>query len=233
MERAVELRERLRLIVITDERLARPRSVAEVVEACVDAGATAIQLRDKSEDDGSVLGLARTLRGICSARGALFLVNDRLDIAFSAGAHGVHLGPDDLPPDAARRAVRHLFARGGPNRPAPDGFLIGWSTDDPRAAADAASLGVDYIGCGSVFGTSTKREAAGERIGVEGLARVVEASPVPVVAVGGVTPDNAPEALRAGAAGVATVSAVMRAADPGAAVRAFLRAGRREGESAR
>lgn len=200
-------------MVITDGRLARPRTVAGVVEACVDAGAPAVQLRDKSGDDEGVLILARELREICSARDALFFVNDRLDIALASGADGVHLGPGDLPPGAARRV-------------APEGFLIGWSTDDPAAAAAATSHGVDYIGCGAVFGTSTKPEVAGERVGVEGLASVVRASPVPVIAIGGVTPENAPEALRAGAAGVAAVSAIMRASDPGAVVRAFLAAGR-------
>lgn len=104
----------------------------------------------------------------------------------------------------------------------PEGFLIGWSTDDPDAAREAAGLGVDYIGCGAVFGTTSKPEAADERLGLEGLAEVARASSVPVVAIGGVTPANAADALAAGAAGVAAVAAIMGAADPSAVVRAFL-----------
>ncbi|MEN8374551.1 MAG: thiamine phosphate synthase [Gemmatimonadota bacterium] len=199
----------LRLIVVTDDELAAPRSTEQVVAACLEAGAPAVQLRDKRSDDGALLGRARGLRALCARHGALFFVNDRADIALACGADGVHLGPDDVPPDAVRRVV-------------PDGFLIGWSTDSARAAAGAARLGVDYIGCGAVFGTSSKVEAAGERIGPDGLARVVAASTVPVVAIGGITPANAGLALAAGVVGVAAVSALMSAPDPGAVVRALL-----------
>lgn len=183
----------------------------DVATACLVAGAPAVQLRDKSADDETLLGLARALRRLCDAHRALLFVNDRADIALAAGADGVHLGPTDLAPEA----VRHF---------APPPFLIGWSTDQPADAATAAARGVDYIGCGAVFGTTTKPGLAGEAIGPGGLREVVAASQVPVVAIGGVTGGNATEAFRAGAAGVAVVRALMAADDPGEVTRSLLAA---------
>jgi thiamine-phosphate diphosphorylase len=103
----------------------------------------------------------------------------------------------------------------------PDGFLIGYSTDDPDEARRAVAAGADYLGCGTVYGTSTKADA-GAAIGLERLDEVAGAVPVPVVAIGGITPARAPEVARTRAAGVAVVGAVMSAADPGDAVRRLL-----------
>ncbi len=203
------LREALRLMVITDRQLADPRSVEEVVGRALEAGAKAIQLRDKAANPREILAQARLLRELTRPWGAILLLNDRLDIALAAGADGVHLGPEDLPVSAVRRV-------------APPGFLIGHSTDLPEAAREAEKAGADYIGCGAVFPTGTKRDA-GEVIGVEGLARVASAVTIPVLGIGGVTPEGARAiALRSRAAGVAVVGAVMAASDPGAVVRALL-----------
>ncbi len=198
----------LRLIVITDRALAAPRAVEHVVRAALEAGAPAIQLRDKSADARSLFEQARALLPLTRAHGALLFVNDRLDVALAAGADGVHLGPDDLPVVAARHAV-------------PPGFLVGYSTDDPDLARRAAADGAAYIGCGAVFGTRTK-DVGDERIGPEGLQRVVAAVRVPVIGIGGVTVDNVAELARAGAAGAAVVGAVMKADDVAATVRALL-----------
>ena len=205
-----ELAARLRLIVITDRDLARPREVTDVVGEALRAGAPAVQLREKSLPPRDTLPLARRLRADTRAAGALFFMNDRLDLALAVGADGVHLGPDDLPVAAARRL-------------APPGFLIGYSADEPDAARAAIAGGADYIGCGAVFPTSTKSDA-GRAVGLAGLARVVAAVDAPVVAIGGITAERAAGAFRAGAAGCAVVGAVMAAARPGVAVRRFLRA---------
>ena len=195
-----DLHRRLRLIVITDRALAAPRAVIDVVAAALQAGAPAVQLREKRLPPRDVLPVAHRLRTLTRAAGALLFVNDRLDLALAAGADGVHLGPDDLPV-APARAV------------APPGFLIGHSTDDPTAARVAVATGADYIGCGTVFPTRTKPDA-GPPIGVARLAAVVRSVDVPVVAIGGVTARNAPLARTAGAAGCAVVGAVMAAPDP-------------------
>jgi thiamine-phosphate pyrophosphorylase len=201
-------RSRLRLVVITDRSLARPRDLVSVVESALRAGAPCIQLREKRRGVGEIMEEARELRRITRAHGALLIVNDRVDLALGIGADGVHLGPDDLPVAAVRRV-------------APPGFLIGYSTDDPGVARRAVQDGADYLGCGAVWPTGSK-EDAGEAVGPEGVARVARAVSVPVVAIGGVTVERIPLLRDSGAAGVAVIGAVMGAAEPGEAVAALL-----------
>jgi thiamine-phosphate pyrophosphorylase len=141
--------------------------------------------------------------------GALLFINDRLDVALAAGADGVHLGPNDLPVHAARRAT-------------PTGFFIGASTDIPEVAGELKAEGADYIGCGAVFETTTKKDAGGV-IGVKGLAAVAAEVDIPVVGIGGVTPEGARQiAAGSQAAGTAVISAVMAAPDPGEVARELL-----------
>lgn len=202
--------------MITDRASAsaRNRKIADVVAEALHAGAPAIQLREKELPPRDLLPLARRLRDDTRAAGALFFVNDRLDLALAVRADGVHLGPDDLPV-AAARAIVHA------------GFLIGYSTHDP-AEARAVSGVADYIGCGAVFPTRTKVKAEGA-IGLEGLAAVAAAATIPVVGIGGVTPERAADVANAGAAGCAMASAVMSAASPADAVTTALRAARDSG----
>ena len=199
----------LRLIVITDAALAAPRSVIDVVRDCLEAGAPAVQLRDKHATARELYDQAIALRTLTREFGALLFINDRLDVALAAGADGVHVGPHDVPLASLRQA-------------APRGFLVGGSTDDPETARRLEREGASYIGCGAVFGTRTKTDIGDERIGTDGLKRVVEATSLPVLAIGGITAENAPEARAAGAAGVAVVSALMKAPAPGVVVRALL-----------
>jgi len=203
------LARRLRLIVITDAGRAGAHGIQRVVNQALDAGAPSVQLRMKEERARAILDAARPLRRSTRKGGALLFVNDRFDVALAAGADGVHLGPDDLPVSAVRRS-------------APRPFLIGYSADDPDEAREAVDRGADYIGCGTVYPTGSKEDAGGV-IGLDGLEAVVRAVDVPVVAIGGITPQRAPDVARTGAAGVAVVSAVMGAEDPGAAVRGLLR----------
>jgi thiamine-phosphate pyrophosphorylase len=203
------LKKALRLIVITDRRLAQPRFVEEVVETALQAGARAIQLRDKEASARELLKQARRLRDLTRAWEALLFINDRFDVALASEADGVHLGPDDLPVSLIRKA-------------SPPGFLIGTSTDIPEVARMLEASGADYIGCGTVFPTSSKKDA-GDVIGVAGLEEVVRAVDIPVVGIGGVTPERARAiAEGTGAAGVAVISSVMAAAEPGAAVGGLL-----------
>ncbi len=199
----------LRLIVVTDTALAAPRTVRDVVAAALDAGAPAIQLRDKNADASTILAEARELLTLVRRYGALLFINDRIDVALAAGADGVHLGPDDIPVQAARRIAPKL--------------LIGYSTDDPEEARRAQDAGADYIGCGAVFGTRTK-DVGGEAIGIDRLNNVVDAASIPVVGIGGVTVENVHEIGRSRAAGAAVVGAVMAAEDPASTVRSLLAA---------
>lgn len=217
--RAEALERYLRLIVITDRVLAASRSVADIVAEALQAGARAVQLREKRQPPRTVLPLARRLRADTRQAGALFFVNDRIDLALAVDADGVHLGPDDLPVRAARRV-------------APSGFVVGYSADNADVARAAVRDGADYIGCGTLYPTATKPDA-GEVVGIEGLRRVVRAVDVPVVGIGGVTPDRAPAVIGEGAAGCAAVGAVMAARNPAAAVRDFLRAAGRPASTKR
>jgi thiamine-phosphate pyrophosphorylase len=205
-----DLRRALRLIVITDRYLAAPRSVEHVVATAIEAGARTIQLRDKRASPQELMQQARRLLKLTRPAGALLLVNDRVDVALAVKADGVHIGPDDLPVRTVCQAV-------------PDGFLVGYSTDDPDAAEKAEGAGVDYIGCGSVFRTDTKN-VGDEAIGLDGLDAVARAVSIPVVAIGGVSPSNAKQIATTAAAGTAVVRGVMAAEDPGAAVRDLLAA---------
>lgn len=198
----------LRLVVITDALMAKPRAVEDVVRAALEAGAPAVQLRDKQANARALFEQAVRLRAITASLGALLIVNDRLDVALAAHADGVHLGPDDMPVAAARRA-------------APRPFLIGWSTDDPTRARAAEAAGADYLGCGAVFGTTSK-DVGGERIGPEGLKRVVDAVQIPVVGIGGVNLENISALAGTGAAGVAVIGAVMTATDVAAITRSLM-----------
>jgi thiamine-phosphate pyrophosphorylase len=196
-------------MVITDRELAGDRGWLAVTEAALEAGATAVQLRDKQATSRELLDMALALRPLAERHGALFLVNDRFDVALAAEAHGVHLGDDDTPVAEVRRVV-------------PQDFLLGRSADTEEAARAAEAQGADYLGVGSLFGTRTKEEVIGEIIGTERLGRVARAVAIPVVGIGGVSATNAAEVAAAGAAGLAVVSAVMAAPDPGAAARSLL-----------
>ncbi len=203
-----ELRSRLSLIVVTDAAAARPRSILEVVQAALSAGAPCIQLREKEASTRAAFELGRELQECTRSFGALFMVNDRFDLALALGADGVHLGPDDLPLAEVRRA-------------APEGFILGYSTDQPDEALRAQAAGADYLGCGAVWPTSSKLDT-GEAIGPDGVAAVAGAVSIPVVAIGGVSIERVALLRGRGAAGVAVLGAVMGAPDPAAATASFL-----------
>ncbi len=206
--RGAKLSRALRLVVITDRGLSAPRSVIDVVAAALEGGARAVQLRNKGDPARELVAVGRDLRALTREAGALLFVNDRLDVALALEADGIHVGPDDIPVAAVRRVVGTEL-------------LIGRSADDPEVARRAVDDGADYIGCGTVYPTSTKADAGGV-IGLDGLARVVASVRVPVVGIGGITEERAPAVSETGAAGVAVVGAVMAASDPAEAVRALL-----------
>ena len=197
------------LMVITHPRPACGRPLERVVAECVDAGAPAVQFRDKAADSRALTATAARLRAITESAGATLIVNDRLDIALAVGADGVHLGPDDLPVPAARAI-------------APPDFIVGYSTDDPEEARRTADAGADYLGVGAVYGTRSKPGLADEAIGPDRVRLVRETSRLPCLAIGGITLRNAPEVLKTGA-GIAVLSTVMAAPDPAAVVRQLLR----------
>ena len=201
--------------------LARPRALSDVVREALAAGAPTIQLRLKSASARELLEAAQTLMPIVRSAGALFIVNDRLDVALAAGADGVHLGPDDLPVKDVRRVTGARAVDADARSGVADTFIVGYSTDTTDEAARAEAEGADYLGVGAVYATANKSDA-GDVIGLEGLRRVVKAVSIPVVAIGGITPERAPAVAKAGACGSAAIGAVMSAAEPAEAVRELL-----------
>ncbi|MCC7020652.1 MAG: thiamine phosphate synthase [Ardenticatenales bacterium] len=196
-----------RLYVILDPALTRGRPVADIATAAIAGGATLLQVRAKGATTREHARLVDAVQSVANPHGVPVIVNDRADVAFVCGAAGVHLGPDDLPPAAARRLLGA-------------GAIIGCSAGTPDEAVAAALGGADYVGTGDVFGTTSKGDADAP-IGLAGLAAVAAASSIPVVAIGGVTAANTGQAIAAGAAGVAVIGAVGLAEDPEAAARAI------------
>ena len=195
--------ERLRgLCVIVDPALTGGRSPAWVAEEAVAGGASALQLRVKDGDKGRWLPLAREIRGLCAAAGAALIVNDHPDVAAAIGADGVHLGQGDLPLSAARESLRPWQ-------------IAGTSNALREEALASAERGADYIAVGRMFPTGSKADT--RPAGPETLRAVRDALPEggpPLLAIGGITPENAPEVARAGADGVCVIAAVTLAADP-------------------
>ena len=183
-------------VVTDDERVAA---------AAVAGGAGAVQVRAPGLGAGPLRVLAGRMLAVCRPAGVVCVVNDRADVAIESGADGAHLGQTDLVPGA-----RELL---GPDR------WLGISLDHPDQLAAAEQAGADYVGV-TVAPTPTKPNASVS--GLDGLRAVVARATVPVVAIGGITLDNAAEVVAAGAAGIAVISAVGRAPDPVAATRALV-----------
>ncbi len=190
MDRRERLRE-ARLYLICDDR------PDQFLERALRGGVDIVQLRVKRGTDEAVLSAARRLAAICARHGALFVVNDRPDLAAQAGADGVHVGQDDVPVAQARATV-------GPDR------LVGLSTHSP-AQIDAAA-GADYIGVGPVHATPTK--PGRPAVGLELVRYAAEHARVPWFAIGGIDRDNVEEVRAAGAERIAVVRALTEADDP-------------------
>lgn len=211
----------LDVYLVTDRLLAAGRSEEDIVREALAAGVRWVQYREKNLAARQQVETAERLCRLVKAAGGCFLVNDRVDIAVAVGADGVHLGQEDMPLAFARRIL-------GEDK------VIGVSVSTVEEALRAEREGADYLGAGAVFATATKPEAGG--IGLEGLKAIREAVSLPLVAIGGITLENASAVIEAGADGIAVVSAIVRAAEVRRAAQQLLekvRAARREAERKR
>ena len=199
--------DRLHLCVITDATLVPGRDHVAIAQAALSAGADMIQLRDKTSDLRTLLAQARAVQALCRSSGAVFIVNDRLDLALASDADGVHVGQDDLPVEAARRLL-------GPGR------ILGVSTHERNQAEEAQARGADYIGFGPMFRTGTKDTGYTPR-GLNMLREIRAAVSLPILAIGGITLENVVEVIAAGATAPAVISAIVAAPDVAAATAAF------------
>jgi hydroxymethylpyrimidine kinase/phosphomethylpyrimidine kinase/thiamine-phosphate diphosphorylase len=187
------------LYVLTDSDLRPDRSAEAIAQAALEGGAAVVQLRDKRLPTSELIPLARRICRRCRAAGALFLVNDRADVALASDADGVHLGPEDMHPADARGVL-------GPDR------LIGVSVST-IAEAEALAPFASYLGVGAIFGSATKGDA-GPPIGVDRIREIKQEFPRhPLVAIGGIGAENIASVALAGAEAAAVVSAVVCAPD--------------------
>jgi len=189
----------LSLYLVTDPELCGSRGVEETCRLALLSGIGTLQLRDKNASTRELIRMAEILGDLCREHGALFIVNDRVDVALVSGADGVHLGQDDMPVRMARRILGQKA-------------VIGASVRSVEEAEEAWKDGADYLAANLIFQTETKTDL-GEPLGPEAITVLKKASPLPLVAIGGINASNADIVRRAGADGIAVVSAIMTAED--------------------
>ncbi len=198
-----ELIPRLALHVLTDHEWSRGRDLLSVADAALKGGATIIQLRHKTASTRVLVEEGLALRTLTRQYQALLIVNDRVDVALAVDADGAHVGQDDLPAPIARRLL-------GPER------ILGVSAGSIMEAEAAVAAGADYLGVGPIYPTRGKADA-GAPTGIGLIQEIVARTTTPCVAIGGITAENTPEVMRAGAIGVAVITAVVAADDIAAA----------------
>ncbi|MFH7320158.1 thiamine phosphate synthase [Desulfurivibrio sp. D14AmB] len=206
-ERLRKFNEEVSLYPVSCEKLARGRSDLEWLAAVLAGGAKIVQLRDKESGGRALLAKAHAFRRATREAGALFIVNDRLDIALLSGADGVHLGNDDLPAEEVRRFAPQL--------------LIGVSCNTEEQAASAAARGASYYNIGPLFTTGTK-EGLKEFLGIEAIARFSRHSTLPFTVMGGIKKHHLPELRAAGVRRPAVVTAITGADDMAGATRELI-----------
>ena len=196
--------DKLRLYAVTDSAWLNGRSLAEVVREAIEGGATVVQYREKNKGYDDMLKEAREVCAVCREYGVPFIMNDSVEIAIAVDADGVHLGLDD----GDLKAARELLG---------EGKIIGASTHNVSEALSAQAQGADYLGCGAVFGSTTKTDISS--ITPEILAQVTSAVQIPVVAIGGINRDNISVLNGCSLAGAAVVSAIFAQKDIRAAAK--------------
>ena len=195
--------------LVTQESLSDGRSTLEVVEAAVAGGVDVVQLREKGTDTRWRYDLGLEVREVTAEAGVDLIVNDRVDVAEAIDADGVHVGQSDLPVPVARELL-------GPEA------VVGCSASTVAEAEAAEADGADYLGVGSIYGTTSKDVPKPEDdVGPERVAAIADAVSIPIVGIGGVTAENAGPVVEAGAAGVAVISEITAADDPAAATDAL------------
>jgi thiamine-phosphate pyrophosphorylase len=200
----------LRLTLVTDRTQVAGRDLVAVVGECLAAGLPAVQLREKDLGAIELAGMGRALRVLTAERGALLIVNDRVDVALAVGADAVQRTSTSLP-------IADILAISDKR------LRVGASVHSVTEAVAAAGAGADWLVFGPIYDTPSKR-SYGPPQGLGALAATARAVSIPVVAIGGITPERIPELRRAGARGVAVISGILAADSPAAATRRFLAA---------
>lgn len=190
------------LYAVTDRAWTGKMSLYEQIEAALKNGVTCVQLREKELDDETFLEEAIQIGDLCRKYGVPFIINDNVDIAVKCGADGIHVGQEDMNAADVRKCVG-------------DHMIIGVSAHTVEEAVEAVEKGADYLGLGAVFSTSTKTDV--DLMSAETLKAICKAVDVPIVAIGGISPKNVHHLKGTGIDGIAVVSAIFAADDPGRA----------------
>ena len=185
--------------LVTDRRNKTDEEFLNIIEEAIKGGTTIVQLREKTASTKEFYDLALRVKEITSRYGVPLLINDRIDIALAIDSEGVHIGQDDMPADIAREII-------GEDK------ILGVSASTVEEAKKAENDSADYIGSGAVFPTATKDDA--DSVSKEELKEIVDSIDIPVVAIGGITVENANTLKGSGIAGFSVVSAIMSAEDP-------------------
>ena len=187
-----------KIYLVTDEKACLGKDFYTCIEEAIKGGVKIVQLREKNISTKDFYEKALKVKEICENYGALFIINDRLDIAQVVGADGVHLGQSDMPIEKAREILK-------------DKFLIGATARNVEEAKRAELLGADYIGSGAIFGTNTKDNA--KKLEMEELKKIVASVKIPVFAIGGINIDNVSILKNIGLQGICVVSGILSEKD--------------------
>ncbi len=201
-----ELLKSMGLYFVTDSRLTK-KTVIDDVRSAVSIGVKIVQYREKDKCTKEMVEEARKIKEICSDR-AIFLVNDRIDIALAADADGVHLGQDDMQYEIARKLI-------GEDK------IIGLTVHNVQEAAEAEKLGADYVGISPIFATNTKSDA-GKPAGIELIERVKNKISIPFTTIGGINLGNIDQVVNAGAKSAVAISAIVAKDDVKTEVKKFI-----------
>ncbi len=197
------------LYLATDRGMLEGRDVVAVIEDALRGGVTAVQLREKEADARGIYAVGCALLPVTRRFGVPLIINDRVDVMLALDADGVHVGPKDLPLERVRAIAQ--------------GKIVGYSANTPEDALYASRAGADYVGVGPIFETATKSDTR-STLGINGLRDVVTRSPIPCVAIGGISAEGATAVYATGVAGVCAISGILRSTDPEARARLFRQA---------
>jgi len=182
------------IYLVTDDAFFLDRETVRTLEQAIEGGVSAIQYRFKQKPSRKMYEELLILRDITKQNKVALIINDRVDLAIAIKADGVHVGQEDLPPDVCRKIL-------------PEDMIIGYSVNNLEQLKDAMNMPVDYIGFGSVFHTQTKKDY--KYAGLEALCKATSMTPIPIVAIGGITHYNLKDVLKCKVKGVAVVSAIL------------------------
>lgn len=180
--------------------MAGDSSLSDIVKAAIAGGVTIVQYREKDASTSYMVEQARLIHKVTKAAGVPLIIDDRIDVMLAIDAEGIHVGQSDMPADLARKLI-------GPDK------ILGVTAKNVQQAIKAERDGADYLGCGDIFGTTSKADA-GKSIGLDGFADRLHSVLIPVVGIGGITIDNAASVIETGANGIAVISAIISHKDP-------------------